>query len=189
MLFASGSTLQVFREAIPPITHLPASPHAQTEQQNKSAPKLAAWLRAAGDMSDAGKEEVEQVEVEAAEAGTDGRGDKTSLADVVAEVAAKLGRPAGDAEHVMQLLSRQWITTMDEYAACLDKKVVIAELPALMGLKLAERVAQLKDDPEDVGPTLDNIPADTAEDREQKAVIEELAKAFEAGEKHKVGCD
>jgi hypothetical protein len=109
-----------------------------------------------------------------------------AVAAVVDEIAAELKRSGPEAEAVKLTLERHWVRTMADYDACVEVGTELPELPALMRVKLAERVAALKNVHEDIGPRLEDIAEESQEDREQKRVISELARCYEAGEKHKV---
>jgi hypothetical protein len=109
-----------------------------------------------------------------------------AVAAVVEEIAAELKRSRSEAEGVKLTLERHWVRTMADYHACVEAGTELPELPALMRVKLSERVAKLKNVHEDVGPRLEEIAEESQEDREQKRVISELAHCYEAGEKHKV---
>ncbi len=111
---------------------------------------------------------------------------RVAVAAVVDEIAAELQRTGPEAEGVRQALERHWVRTMADYSACLEGKTDLSDLPALVRVKLAERVEKLKNVHEDLGPTLEEVPEETQEDKEQKRVVAELARAFEAGEKNKV---
>lgn len=117
----------------------------------------------------------------------EGEGDR--LANVlvhsqIEEIAEELGRDARDVEAVLEVMKKNWIRTLAEWKLCRDH-VVTGALPSLFRVKLDERVKTLEKNP-DIGPTLDQIHPATKEDETQKRVVEELAAAFEAGEKHKV---
>ncbi len=141
--------------------------------------------------------------------------EQIDISTVVKEVAKELKRPHSDADTVIQLLERSWISNLaqvfiplfvfvfvclfllnqsKQYAECVEEKIEIPGLPALFRLRLTEHIKKYKrgDNSDDIGPTWKELNSPEwekdDEDREQNRVIVELAKAFEAGEKHKVLC-
>lgn len=116
--------------------------------------------------------------------------DPLTLVDVASQVVVigkELGRSRQEMEEVVRVLERNWIKTMADWVHV--SKDPIEGLPSLFRVKLEERRVRVLEKEKaalDIGPTLDEIQPTNPEDTEQKRIVEELAAAFEAGEKHKV---
>jgi hypothetical protein len=119
------------------------------------------------DAVDAGEKERKDAKNDESAAAPEDPLAQVAVAAVVAEIAAELKRSDAEAEAVRQALERHWVRTMADYSACLEAETDLSELPALVRVKLAERVASLKTCYTDIGPLLEDITEETPEDQEQ----------------------